>query len=182
VPNALSLLRIVGVPVFLWLILHERDGWALAVLTVSGATDYLDGKIARRYHLVSQIGALLDPVADRLYVVAALIGLALREVVPWWLVGVLLAREVFMSIVLVMMRHRGMGTPAVHLLGKAATFNLLYAFPLLLIGEGDSRLASVGQAIGWGFVWWGTVLYWVAGVGYASQAVRRPRARTVVAG
>jgi cardiolipin synthase (CMP-forming) len=179
VPNALSALRVIGVPVVLWLILHEKDGWALVVLVVSGATDYLDGKIARRYHLVSRVGALLDPVADRLYILAALIGLALREVVPWWLVGVLLAREAFMAVVLAMMRRRGMAPPTVHLLGKAATFNLLYAFPLLLIGQGDSRLAQVGQAIGWGFVGWGTALYWVAGIGYASEASRRFRAGSV---
>jgi cardiolipin synthase (CMP-forming) len=181
VPNALSALRILGVPVFLWLILRGNDGWALAVLVLSGATDYLDGKIARRYHLVSRIGALLDPVADRLYILAALIGLAARQILPWWLVGILLGREVFMSVVLLVMRRRGAGPPPVHLLGKAATFNLLYAFPLLLVGAGDSGVAEVSLIVGWGFVWWGTALYWVAGVIYASQAARLFRSMRVAA-
>ncbi len=181
VPNALSALRILGVPVFLWLILRADDGWALAVLVLSGATDYLDGKIARRYHLVSRIGALLDPVADRLYILAALIGLAARQILPWWLVGILLGREVFMSVVLLVMRQRGIGPPPVHLLGKAATFNLLYAFPLLLVGAGDSGVAEVSLIVGWGFVWWGTALYWVAGGIYAGQAGRLLRSMRVAA-
>ena len=94
-PNVLSFLRLVGVPVFLWLILAGHDGWALAVLMASGVTDYLDGKIARQYSLVSRLGQLLDPVADRLYIVSTLVGPGLREIIPWWLVAVLLAREVF---------------------------------------------------------------------------------------
>ena len=91
VPNALSVARLLGVPVFLWAILSERDGLALVLLFLSGLTDYLDGKIARKYNLVSRVGQLLDPVADRLYIVSTLLGLAWREIIPWWLVGVLFA-------------------------------------------------------------------------------------------
>jgi cardiolipin synthase len=172
VPNALSAARLLGVPVFLWAILTEHDGLALAVLFLSGLTDYLDGTIARRYGLVSRLGQLLDPVADRLYIVSTLLGLAWRDVIPWWLVGVLFARELFMAaVVLVAHRHGWVGLP-VHLAGKAATLCLLYAFPLLLLGDGESTLAAVAQPVGWAFAWWGTVLYWVAGVLYALQLRR----------
>jgi cardiolipin synthase len=168
-PNVLSAVRLLGVPVFLWAILSERDGLALAVLMASGVTDYLDGRIARQYGLVSQVGQLLDPVADRLYIVSTLLGLAWREIIPWWLVGVLFAREVFMAVVLlVAKRHGWLGLP-VHFAGKAATLNLLYAFPLLLLAEGDSTLSRIAEPVGWAFAWWGTVLYWVAGILYAVQ-------------
>ena len=168
-PNVLSALRLVGVPVFLWAILTERDALAVGLLVVSGLSDYLDGKIARRYGLVSRVGQLLDPVADRLYIVSTLLGLAWREVIPWWLVAVLLAREVFMTVVVVVAkRHGWVGLP-VHFAGKAATFNLVCAFPLLLLGEGDGAWARVAEPVGWGFMIWGTALYWVAGILYALQ-------------
>jgi len=176
VPNLLSALRLLGVPVFLWLILGHHDGWAIALLMVSGVTDYLDGKIARAFGLESRIGALLDPLADRLYILTTLLGLAWRDVIPWWLVGVLLGREVFIAVLLPVLRRHGYGPLPVHLVGKAATFNLLYAFPLLLLGDGDGTLAAVARPVGWGFVWWGTALYWVAGVMYALQTARLVRA------
>ncbi|HSO65964.1 MAG TPA: CDP-alcohol phosphatidyltransferase family protein [Ornithinibacter sp.] len=180
VPNVISALRLVGVPVFLWAILTERDALAIVLLVASGVSDYLDGKIARRYGLVSRVGQLLDPVADRLYIVSTLIGLAWRDIIPWWLVGVLFAREAFMAVVvLVAKRHGWVGLP-VHLAGKAATFNLLCAFPLLLVGEGDGAWARVAEPAGWGFVWWGTALYWVAGILYAVQLRQLLAARRVV--
>lgn len=169
VPNVLSALRLVGVPVFLWAILAHHDVLALVLLTVSGATDYLDGKIARHYGLESRLGQLLDPVADRLYIVSTLVGLGVRDVVPWWLVGVLFAREAYLGVVLLVGRRHGVPALPVHFLGKAATFSLLYAFPLLLLAEVSSTLAEVARPVGWAFAWWGTVLYWVAGVLYAVQ-------------
>jgi cardiolipin synthase (CMP-forming) len=168
-PNVLSFLRLVGVPVFLWLILSGRDGWALAVLMASGISDYLDGKIARHYGLVSRIGQLLDPLADRLYIVSTLVGLAYVDIIPWWLVAILLAREVFGSILLLVVRRYGYVGLPVHFIGKAATFDLLYAFPLLLLAQVSDTLAVVAQPAGWAFVWWGTALYWVAGALYAVQ-------------
>ena len=180
-PNALSALRLVGVPVFLWLILTRQDGWALAVLTASGLTDYLDGKIARAYGLESRIGALLDPLADRLYILTTLLALAWRDVIPWWLAAVLLGREAFITALLPVLRRHGYGPLPVHFVGKAATFNLLIAFPLLLLGDGDSPVAAIAQPVGWGFVWWGTGLYWVAGLMYAVQTARLVRPATAPA-
>ncbi|MGL4743535.1 MAG: CDP-alcohol phosphatidyltransferase family protein [Dermatophilaceae bacterium] len=169
VPNVLSVLRLASIPAFVWAILTERDGLALVLLAGSGLTDYLDGKIARRYRLESRLGQLLDPVADRLYIVSTLTGLASRDIIPWWLFGVLLAREVVMAVVVfVARRHGWLGLP-VHFAGKAATLNLLYAFPLLLLADGDSPLARLAEPVGWAFAWWGTALYWLAGVLYVIQ-------------
>ncbi|HYJ76949.1 MAG TPA: CDP-alcohol phosphatidyltransferase family protein [Actinomycetes bacterium] len=169
VPNALSGLRLLGVPIFLWLVLQEHDGWAVAVLMVSGFTDWLDGKIARKWNQMSKVGALLDPAADRLYILATLIGLTVRGVVPLWLTLVLVGRDVVLAGFLPVLRRHGYGPLPVHFLGKAATFNLLAGFPLLLLGEGDSVVSQVAHAFGWAFAIWGTALYWWAGWLYVVQ-------------
>ena len=168
-PNVLSMLRLVVVPVFLWLILTHHDGWAVVVLTLSGISDYFDGKIARKYNLVTRFGQVLDPVADRLYILSTLFGLAWREIIPWWLVAILVSREVFGTALLMVVRHHGYRALPVHFVGKAATFDHLYAFPLILLGQGDTAFAAAALPIGWAFAWWGTALYWVAGVMYAIQ-------------
>lgn len=168
-PNALSMLRLLGVPLFLWLVLTERDGLAVAVLMVSGVTDYLDGKIARQWNQMSRVGALLDPAADRLYILATLVGLTVRDVVPLWLTLALVGRDVLLATTLPVLRRHGYGPLPVHFLGKAATFNLLSGFPLLLLGEGDSVVSQVAHAFGWAFAIWGTALYWWAAALYVAQ-------------
>lgn len=172
IPNLLSMLRLVGVPVFLWAILSKHDTLALVLLMVSGFTDYLDGKIARTFGMVSKLGEVLDPIADRLYIFATLLGLGIREIVPWWLIGVIVARELFMIVLLIVARRDGLRELPVHFVGKAATFNLLYSFPCLLLGEGTGTLADWARPIGWGFALWGVGLYWVAGLMYAVQLRR----------
>ncbi len=180
-PNLLSFARLLGVPVFLWLILGpQADGLAVVLLMVSGFTDYLDGWIARRYHQISRLGQLLDPLADRLYIFATLLGLGLRDIVPWWLVGLLVGRDVLLALTLPVLRRYGMGPLSVHYLGKAATFNLLYSFPLLLLGSGTGTPALVARVMGWAFAIWGTALYWWAGALYLGQVrdvVRRAAVR-----
>jgi cardiolipin synthase len=179
-PNVLSMLRLVGVPVFLWAILAEHDAIALVTLMLSGISDYLDGKIARHYGLVSRVGELLDPLADRLYIATTLFGLAWREIIPWWLVAALVVRELLMAAVLMWVRRFGQVGLPVHFVGKAATFNLLYAFPLLLLGDGTGTFAAWALPIGWGFAWWGTALYWVAAAIYIVQARRFVATRRLV--
>jgi cardiolipin synthase (CMP-forming) len=182
VPNALSFVRLLGVPVFLWLVLGpEADGWALVVLMVSGVTDYLDGKLARRLNQTSKIGQVLDPVADRLYILAVVVGLALRDIIPVWLAVLLPMRDVFLWCLVPFLRTRGYSALPVHFLGKAATANLLYAFPLLLLGDGQGVVPTLADVFGWAFAIWGTALYWWAGFLYAWQVYRllgdRPRPR-----
>lgn len=171
VPNALSALRLVAVPVFLWAILTRRDALALVLLTASGITDYLDGKIARRFGLESRLGQLLDPLADRLYTLTTILAFAWRGIIPVWLVVVLLGRDVFMGLLVLALRRVGLVGLPVHFVGKAATFNLLYAFPVLLLGEASGVLGAVARPLGWAFTWWGTGLYLLAAVLYAVQAL-----------
>jgi cardiolipin synthase len=172
-PNLVSMIRLAGVPVFLWLVLGpEADGWALALLMFSGLTDFLDGWLARRLNQTSVVGQILDPVADRLYILAVVIGLALRDVIPWWAAVLLPMRDLLMWGLVPLLRTRGYSALPVHFLGKAATFNLLYAFPLLLLGDGDGVVATLATVFGWAFAIWGIGLYWWAGVLYAWQ-VRR---------
>lgn len=182
VPNLLSIARLLGVPLFLWLVLGpEADRWALVVLMVAGVTDYLDGKLARTLNQSSRLGQFLDPVADRLYILAVVIGLALRDIIPWWLAVLLPMRDVFLFSLLPLLRTRGYTALPVHFLGKAATANLLYAFPLLLFGEGSGTWPTLADVFGWALAIWGVGLYWWAGLLYAWQLYRLPTRRPRVA-
>ena len=172
VPNALSVLRLLGVPLFLWLLLGpEADGWAVIVLMVAGFTDWADGKLARAFGQASKLGALLDPAADRLYIVATLVAFVLRDVVPLWVVAALVGRELVLGVVLLLLRRAGWPPLQVHYLGKAATFLLLYAFPLLLLADGDGPLATLARPFAYALTIWGGALYLLAGVLYVVQAV-----------
>ena len=184
IPNALSALRLAGVPLFLYLLLGPRaDGWAIVVLMLGGITDWLDGKLARLLGQHSRLGALLDPAVDRLYILAALVALAVRDVVPWWAVIALVARDLVLAATLPLLSRRGYRPYRVTYVGKAATFLLLYAFPLLLLGQGSGWIAGLAQPFGYGFAAWGTALYLYSGALYLAQfvlAVRTPTpARTV---
>jgi cardiolipin synthase (CMP-forming) len=180
IPNGLSVLRLFGVPLFLWLLLGPHaDGRALTVLALSGFTDWADGVLARRLNQASALGALLDPLADRLYILATLVGLVLRSIIPLWLAVAIVARDAVLTVALAVLRRYGYAPFAVHYLGKAATFCLLYAFPLLLIGAHDGTVADIARPIAWAFTIWGTALYMWAGAVYlrqAGQLVRQARA------
>ena len=170
IPNLLSILRLCLLPVFLWLVLvPEADGTAVAVLMFMGISDYLDGYLARRLNQASKLGAILDPIADRLYILATVIGLGVREIIPLWLAVVLPARDLFLWALVPFLRTRGYSALPVHFLGKAATAALLYAFPLLLLGEGPTTADLIARVLGWAFAIWGVGMYWWAGLLYAWQ-------------
>ena len=171
-PNVLSFLRLAGVPLVLWLIVGpQADGLAVLVLALGGLTDWLDGYLARAWHQTSRIGQMLDPIADRLYILAVLIGLALREIVPWWLVVIVVGRDVFVPLLVPVLKTRGYSSLPVHFVGKVATFSLLYAFPLVLLGSGEEGWHQLAWVVGWAFAIWGTALYWYAGGLYVVQTV-----------
>lgn len=173
IPNALSVLRLLGVPVFVYLLLGPHaDLAALGVLVFAGFTDYLDGRLARAWNQESRLGQLLDPLADRLYIFATLVAFVMRDVIPWQLAAALIGRDLLLALCLPVLRRYGYGPPPVHFLGKAATFNLLYAFPFLLLSIGNGTVATVARPIGWAFVVWGTALYWWAGALYVVQVYR----------
>jgi cardiolipin synthase len=176
IPNALSALRLLGVPVFFWLIVGpQNDGWALAVLIVSSFTDWLDGFLARKLNQFSRLGELLDPLADRLYVVAALAALYIRDLLPIWVVVLLILRDVLMSMLLLYLKRLGITGVPVHFVGKAATMNLLYALPLVLLGTFDGLVGQLAYTFGWAFLIWGITMYWYAGLLYARQVYEMRR-------
>ncbi|MEY3406594.1 MAG: hypothetical protein RLZZ556_666 [Actinomycetota bacterium] len=160
-PNLLSALRLVLVPVFLWLILIDQNLWAFAILAFSSFTDWLDGFLARKLNQTSRLGQLLDPAADRLFILASLIGLAATSQVPWWLVFVIVARDVLLFFTLPFLAQVGYGPLPVNYTGKAGTFALLYAFPLLLLPAVLPEGFAVWiYPIAWAFAFWGIWLYW----------------------
>jgi cardiolipin synthase (CMP-forming) len=170
VPNALSVLRLLGVPLFLWLLLGPHaDLAALLVLAAAGFTDWLDGVLARALNQTSRLGALLDPAADRLYILTTLIGLVVRGIIPWWLAAILVGRDLLLLLTVPGLRRHGLTALPVNYLGKAATFALLYAFPLLLLGTYHGPVARVAEPIAWAFTLWGTGMYLWAGVVYVQQ-------------
>jgi cardiolipin synthase len=170
IPNALSAARLLGVPVFFWLIVGpQRDGLAMGILVVSAFTDWLDGYLARRLNQFSRLGELLDPLADRLYVVAALFALFIRGLLPIWVVVLLVLRDIMMSGLLIYLKRYGYTGVPVHFVGKAATMNLLYALPLVLLGSFSGVVGTVAHNIGWAFLLWGISMYWYAGFLYFQQ-------------
>lgn len=175
VPNVLSFIRLALVPVFLLLILAGQDGWALLVLVISSVSDYVDGVIARRFHQITRLGQLLDPAADRLFIFAALIGLAVREVIPWWLFAVIVGRDTLLLVLGIILANHGFGPLPVHRLGKAATFCLFYALPIFMIGQAFPNTVAVTEPLGWAFALWGVFLYWWAGIVYLVETVRVTR-------
>jgi cardiolipin synthase len=171
VPNGISVARLAGVPVFLWLVLGPHaDWWAVGLLILAGLSDWLDGKLARAWHQQSRLGQVLDPAADRLYIAATLAGLAVRGIIGWWLVAVLVSRELVLGVALLALRRHGYGPLQVSFLGKAATLCLLYAFPLLFLGDHGGAAALTARVTGWAFAIWGTALYWWAAALYLTQA------------
>lgn len=178
VPNILSFIRLALVPVFLVLIIIGEDIWALATLVFSSVTDYLDGYIARRFKQITRLGQLLDPAADRLFIFATLIGLASRDIVPWWFVAVILGRDAMLLVLGVVLANHGYGPLPVHHLGKVATFCLFYALPLIMVGRAFPDVAVFTDPIAWAFAAWGAFTYWWAGfvyVGETSRVIRNSR-------
>ncbi|WP_052436793.1 CDP-alcohol phosphatidyltransferase family protein [Georgenia sp. SUBG003] len=176
VPNVISGVRLLLVPVFAVLIFTEQDAAAIVVLVVAGASDWLDGVVARRFRQTSRLGQLLDPAADRLYIFVTLMGLAWRDLVPWWLVLVIVLRDVVLACLLPVLNRHGYGPLPVHLAGKAGTFALMYAFPLLLLANVPGLVGTVAWTVGWASAWWGVGLYWVAALLYVEQVLRIVRA------
>jgi cardiolipin synthase len=176
IPNALTALRGLGVPLFIWLALgKEADGWAIFVLAIGGVTDYLDGKLARLWNQTSRFGELADPAIDRIYILATLIVLNIRGALPLWIVLALIGRDIALGIVTIALTRKRLPPLQVTFIGKAATFNLLYAFPFLLLALSDSWLGTLAFIFGWAFTYWGTALYLFTGVAYFRSAMKSIR-------
>jgi cardiolipin synthase len=172
VPNVLSFIRLGLVPVFLVLVIAGQDMAALIILIFSSLSDYLDGVIARRFGQITRLGQLLDPAADRLFIFAALIGLAVRDIVPWWLVALIVGRDFLLLGLGIVLANHGHGPLPVHHLGKVATFCLYYALPLIMLGQAFPAIAEVTDPLAWAFAIWGAFIYWWAGAIYLNETLR----------
>jgi len=182
-PNVLSLLRLLGVPLMVWLIIGpQADRLAFLVMALAALTDWLDGHLARSWHQTSRLGQMLDPIADRLYIVAVVVSLTIRAIIPWWLLVILVGREVMIACLVPALKTRGYSSLPVHFLGKAGTFCLPYALPLVRSGAAEGEVALLARVIGWAFVFWGAGLYWWSGFLYLAQTVRLVRSMPPVAG
>ncbi|MFM6971188.1 MAG: CDP-alcohol phosphatidyltransferase family protein [Rhodoluna sp.] len=168
-PNLISFLRLALVPVFVYLLVTQHNLLAILVLATAGITDFLDGYLARKLNQVTRLGQLLDPFADRLYILATLIGLSVSGVIPVALALVIIARDLILAISYPILATHGYGPLPVHYLGKAGTFALMYAFPLLLIANIWQAGAFFLQPLAWAFSLWGAGLYWWAGIVYLRQ-------------
>lgn len=170
-PNVITLARIGLIAAFGVLLVRSVDGWAITVLAVAGVSDFLDGFLARKLGQTSDLGRFLDPAADRLLTVVVVLGLAWREIIPWWLVALLLARDVMMGVALLWWRRRGAPTPKVTFLGKSATFALYVFLPLSYLAyerwDGVHTFAIVAAAVS-------SIAYWGSAVQYLAQ-LRQPR-------
>jgi len=179
VPNALTALRALLIPLFVYLALNlQADGWAIFVLAIGGFTDYFDGKIARAWGQESRFGELADPAIDRIYIVVTLIVLYLRDALPLWIIVLLLSRDFALGVLTIVMRSKAVAQLRVNFLGKAATFNLMYAFPFLLLATHVGTLGNIAFVLGWSFAIWGIALYIATGISYMREGViilRLPR-------
>jgi cardiolipin synthase len=172
VPNLLSVIRLITIPIFAWLALvPEQDALAALVLALGSITDYFDGMLARRWDQVTRLGQLLDPIADRLSTVTVLVVFLVRGIVPLWFVALLVLRDAVLTVQMARLKGRGVTGLPVNWVGKAATFNLMLSFPLLLWGAGGtSGLELLVRSVGWAFALWGAGLYLYSGWLYLRQA------------
>jgi cardiolipin synthase (CMP-forming) len=172
IPNVLSMLRLVLVPPFLVFIVLGDYVAALITLVVASLSDLLDGYLARRLKQVTRLGQILDPAADRLYIFAALVGLAANQLVPWWIVVVIVGRDILLVVLGIVLANHGFGPLPVHQLGKVATFALFFGLPVIMLGLAFPSVQPVSEPIGWAITMWGAFLYWWAGIIYAIETVR----------
>lgn len=175
IPNAITALRALGVPAFLYFFLvADQPVVSFFIIMFGGLTDYFDGKVARALNQSSDFGAKFDPTVDRLYISAIVIALAIRDYLPWALVIALLLRDLILLILVVIQRIRQLPYAQVTFLGKAATFNLLYAFPVLLLDQIE-EISSFTNPIGWAFAIWGLALYFYTGFQYLITGIQGMR-------
>ena len=181
VPNALTFLRFLGIPLFIYLTLNlEADGWAIVVLAIGGATDYFDGKIARAWNQTSRFGELADPAIDRLYILGILIVFFMRDIIPIWMIVIIVGRDIVLALITLLMNRKGIPPFTVTYLGKAATFNLMYAFPFILLTQSEGVFGTIAFVLGWSFAIWGIALYISTGISYARQGIWQIRGNHVI--
>jgi cardiolipin synthase (CMP-forming) len=185
VPNAITAVRLACVPLFLWLLFGAGRQIAAAILLGAlGATDWIDGYVARRFHQVSTVGKVLDPVADRVLVVTAVLSTAVYGAVPAWFAAATLAREVVVSVAVLLLASMGAARIDVLWVGKAGTFALMFSYPAFLLGDGTAAWQEPVRVVAWVTGLVGLALAWFAAGSYipvARRALREGRGAREVA-
>jgi cardiolipin synthase len=172
-PNAVTLARLLLMPVCAYLLASGRYGWGLVLTAVVGSTDWVDGWLARRFGQVSRLGQLLDPLADRLLIASVAIALVARGVLPWPAAVLLVARDLFLLAGWPLLKRRGIEPPEVILLGKAATLVLLLALPVLTLGATGLAVAGTAHLLVLILLWVGVAMYYLAGAVYVRMVLER---------
>ena len=175
-PNVLSAVRLASVPVFLWLFLTERENAAVVIYGAGALSDFFDGYIARRTGSVTELGKLLDPLADRVFIVALAIALVARRSLPWPLALAVLARDLLVLSLFPLLERRGVERIQVNFVGKCATAALLTGLTWLALTETTFTWVDLGRGPGIALIGIGAVLYWVAAFLYAREARERLQA------
>ena len=186
IPNVISLVRLLCVPVFLWLLFPQENRiGAAALLAVLGATDWVDGYIARHYDQTSNLGKILDPVADRVLLIVGVLAIAIDGSVPLGIAVLSLVREGLVAIAVIVLAALGARRIDVTWYGKCATFLVMFAFPLFLLGNADAGAWSTfGEVTAWLCVIPGLILGYVALYQYIPlglQALKEGRAARAAA-
>ena len=172
VPNVISLLRILSIPLIAYLVANRHLIISLVVMLISALSDGVDGIIARRFNQVSKLGQILDPVADRLLILCSVLALSIASILPWWLLALVGARDVLMGLLVLALAQHGYGPLPVHFAGKTGTAVLMLAIPALIFADvGTSAFFRFFHLVALAAVIWGVALYWLAGLIYARQGI-----------
>ncbi len=176
-PNGITVVRLACIPLFVWLLFGvHRQTDAAILLGGLGATDWVDGQVARRWHQVSTVGKVLDPTADRLLVGTAVIAIVVHGAVPVWFAVATLAREALVSVAVLVLASLGAERIDVLMVGKAGTFALMFAYPAFLLGDGRAAWQGDVRIAAWITGALGLALAWVAAGAYVPVARRALRA------
>ena len=174
-PNVISFLRLATVPVFIWLFVNEQRNAAVILYAVGASTDFFDGYLARRLDSVTELGKLLDPLADRIFIVALAVALVATESLPLWLALAIVGRDLLLLAAFPFVDKRGVTRIPVSFAGKTATAALLFGLTLMAYAETTFPAVDPLDEIGLGFVVFGAVLYWITAFQYAREALGRLR-------
>lgn len=174
--NLISVIRLMAIPIFLYLVVVDRLVAAFVLLVAAVLTDFVDGMVARKMNQITRLGQFLDPFADRLFIAATAIALAIQDVVPWWLVVVVMLRDALLGVGGLVMSRYGHGTLPVKWWGKAATFGLLFVLPLFLLGAIVAHYGAPGWGevlvmVAWPIAIVALIVYWVVGFSYLLDAI-----------
>ena len=176
--NVVSVVRLMAIPVFLVLVVQDRLITAFVLLVVAVLTDFVDGMIARSMNQITKLGQFLDPFADRLFIAATAIALAIQNVVPWWFVVAVMLRDALLGIGGLVMTRYGHGTLPVKWWGKVSTFGMLFVLPLFLLGTVVPAIGAVTNPIAWVLAIVSVSLYWIVGFSYLFDAIALAKSAT----